>query len=210
MGLTRWSSLTSWVLHSALKIGQRGAMAEGDAGRLIKKRRRAAEFQPSASFLAAGFFRPDPTILASLRQGLAADPKRWKQTTERLGAAGFMLGLDDTLVRISKGVKGCPGEIEEDLKLKSWTIRRSLSPDEISSPTLVDCVAKFARDALPLLDSAGLRSPSSRQDRRHRQGGDTPNATIDWQRWANRGSTSRPSINQRPIRQFGKAYKQCR
>ena len=35
------------------------------------------QFQPSASFLAAGFFRPDPTILARLRQGLAADPKRW-------------------------------------------------------------------------------------------------------------------------------------
>lgn len=110
------------------------------------------QFQPKASFVAAGFFRPDPPVLASLRQGVAADPKRWKGMTELLAAARFKLGQDDTLIRIPKGFEGCPAEIEQDLKLKSWTIMQPLSPDEISSPALVDCVAKFARDALPLLE----------------------------------------------------------
>ena len=72
--------------------------------------------------------------------------------SERLAAAGFRLGQDVTLIRVPKSFEGCPAEIEEDLKLKSWMITRSLSPDEISSSALVDCVTKFARDALPLLE----------------------------------------------------------
>ena len=110
------------------------------------------QFSPAGSFAAAGFFRPEADMLHRLREGVVADPKGWKAMTAALDAVGLSLGRDDTLVRPPKGFESADAEIADDLKLKSWTVTRTLSPHGIDSPKLVELLVKFGQEALPLLE----------------------------------------------------------
>ena len=107
---------------------------------------------PAGSFVAAGFFRPDPTILHALRLGLVADETGWGKVLRALNRAGLELSTDDTLVRVPKGFEDAAPKLVDTLKLKSWVVRRELSAAHISKPTLVQDIVALARDAAPLFN----------------------------------------------------------
>ena len=109
------------------------------------------QLAPSGSFAAAGFFRPDPGSLHRLREALVASPEGWSKMVRGLAKSGLALDRGDTLVRPSKGFEDAPDAVADDLKLKSWTITRPISPDELASSLMLDVLEQFGRDAMPLL-----------------------------------------------------------
>lgn len=108
---------------------------------------------PAGCFTAAGFYRPEPDPLAALRRGMIDDPERWQGVEAAIAAAGLALGTEDAAVRLPRGID--PEEaaaVGPAIRLKSLIVQRSLPPDLIAAPDLVDALVAFAGDARPLLD----------------------------------------------------------
>ena len=109
-------------------------------------------FEPQRSFVAAGFFRVEPPVLQKLRQGLIRNPSGWSKVERALAKAGLALSVDEPLVRLPKGFENAHASIAEQLKLKSWIVRRELPKARLTGPALVDDVVAFATDAMPALE----------------------------------------------------------
>jgi uncharacterized protein (TIGR02453 family) len=107
---------------------------------------------PKGSFAAAGFFQPEPKVLAALRNGLVDDCDGWSETIAALADAGLAPETDNALVRSPKGFAGAPPECEAALKLKSWVVRRELPRVVLACPALVEALLGLASAAAPLLE----------------------------------------------------------
>ena len=108
---------------------------------------------PGESMVAAGFWHPEPQLLARLRRAILDDPDGFLAIAGRLAAAGHPVASDDRLSRPPRGF-----EIEKDSPVadyvcwKSFTAHALQSDAEMQSPALVDHIVDFARTALPLLE----------------------------------------------------------
>lgn len=109
-------------------------------------------FEPQRSFVAAGFFRVEPPVLQKLRQGLVRNPSGWSKVERALAKVDLALAVDEPLVRVPKGFENAHATIAEQLKLKSWIVRRELPKTRLAEPALVDDVVAFATDAMPMLE----------------------------------------------------------
>jgi uncharacterized protein (TIGR02453 family) len=108
---------------------------------------------PGDSMVAAGFWHPDPALLARLRRAILADPNGFLAIADDLAAAGCPLTSDAKLSRPPRGF-----EVDRDSPVadyvcrKSFTAHAPLSDAEMQSPELLDRIVGFARTALPLLE----------------------------------------------------------
>lgn len=110
-------------------------------------------FDPAQSFVAAGFFRVEPSVLHKLRQGLVGNVAGWSKLERALRKTELAVAVDDdALVRLPKGFENAPIAVAAPLKLKSWIVRRKVAKQRLGEPALVDDIATFAKDALPLLE----------------------------------------------------------
>jgi uncharacterized protein (TIGR02453 family) len=108
---------------------------------------------PRESMVAAGFWHPEPALLARLRRAVLADPDDFLSIVDRLAAAGSPLSSDDRLSRPPRGFEAAKGTpAGEYVCWKSFTAHRMLSDAEMQSPAIVDRVYDFARTVLPLLE----------------------------------------------------------
>ena len=108
---------------------------------------------PGESMVAAGFWHPEPALLARLRRAILADPNGFLAIAVRLAKAGCPLTSDDKLSRPPRGFEAAKGtRVAEYVGWKSFTAHRMLSDAEMQSPALVDRVSDFARTVLPLLE----------------------------------------------------------
>jgi uncharacterized protein (TIGR02453 family) len=107
---------------------------------------------PKGSFVAAGFYCPEPPTLLALRQGLVAQPAGWAKVERALLKTDLPLSTDESLVRVPRGFEEAPEKLAGVLKLKNWVVQRELSAADISRPSLVDQIVTLARDAKPLLN----------------------------------------------------------
>ena len=108
---------------------------------------------PGESMAAAGFWHPEPALLARLRRAILVDPEGFLAITGGLAAAGCPLSSDDKLSRPPRGFEAATGTpVAEYVGWKSFTAHRMLSDAEMQSPALVDRIADFARTVLPLLE----------------------------------------------------------
>ena len=108
---------------------------------------------PGESMAAAGFWHPEPGLLARLRRAVLSEPDGFLAIVDRLAKAGCPLLSDDKLSRPPRGfeaVKGTP--VADYVGWKSFTAHCMLSDAEMQSPALVDRIADFARTVLPLLE----------------------------------------------------------
>ena len=108
---------------------------------------------PDESMVAAGFWHPEPALLARLRRAALSDPEDFLAIVGRLATAGCPLSSDDRLSRPPRGFEAAKGTaVAEYVGWKSFTAHRMLSDAEMQSPALVDRILDFARTALPLLE----------------------------------------------------------
>ena len=108
---------------------------------------------PGESMVAAGFWHPEPALLARLRRAVLDDPEGFLAIAGGLAAAGCPLSSDDKLSRPPRGFEAAKGTpVAEYVGWKSFTAHRMLSDAEMQSPTLVDRIFDFAQLVLPLLE----------------------------------------------------------
>jgi len=108
---------------------------------------------PGESMAAAGFWHPEPDLLARLRRAILGDPECFAAMADRLAAFGYPILSDAQLSRPPRGfeaVKGTPGE--PYIGWKSFTAHVALSDADMQKPTLVDRIVEFAVATRPLLD----------------------------------------------------------
>ena len=108
---------------------------------------------PGESMVAAGFWHPEPALLARLRRAVLDDPDGFLAIASRLAAAGCPLSSDDRLSRPPRGFEAAKGTpVAEYVGWKSFTAHHPLSDAEMQSQALVDRIADFANLVMPLLE----------------------------------------------------------
>jgi uncharacterized protein (TIGR02453 family) len=108
---------------------------------------------PKGSFVAAGFYSPEPPALQKIRQHIAAKPAEMKQIVAKLAKAGLTLDDDDALKRTPRGFEAVEDEdLIQFLRLKTLVVRRSLARKIIGDgDAMIGAIATFAREVQPLL-----------------------------------------------------------
>ena len=108
---------------------------------------------PGESMTAAGFWHPEPALLARLRRAVLTDPDGFLAIVERLAEAGCSLSSDDKLSRLPRGFEAAKGTpVEDYICWKSFTAHAALRNKDMQSPEIVDRIVAFAQTALPLLE----------------------------------------------------------
>jgi len=108
---------------------------------------------PGESMVAAGFWHPEPGLLARLRHAILGDPDGFLAMAGRLAAAGHAIASDQRLSRPPRGFEAAGGTAVADYVCwKSFTTHARLRDDEMQSPDLVERILGFARTAWPLLE----------------------------------------------------------
>lgn len=108
---------------------------------------------PGDSMVAAGFWHPEPALLARLRRAILADPDGFLAIAGNLAAAGHPLASDARLSRPPRGFEiGRDSPVADYVCWKSFTAYAPLSDAEMQSPALLQRIVGFARTALPLLE----------------------------------------------------------
>lgn len=121
---------------------------KGDPGLLY------VHFEPGASMIGAGFWHPEPELLAKLRGAVVSDPDGFVAMTARLTARGYSVTCEnERLSRLPRGfdaAKGTP--IADYVCWKNFLTDVSVSDEDMQSPGLVGRIVDFALAARPLLD----------------------------------------------------------
>ena len=109
-------------------------------------------FDPEGSFVAAGFYVPEPPLLAKLRDAQVRRTDDFLAAVASLAGHGLTLSREDALKRKPRGFEEyADGPLADHLKLKSLIVSRPLAVKELRGPALGAKLADFAADALPLL-----------------------------------------------------------
>ncbi len=109
--------------------------------------------EPGESFLAAGIYQPDADQLKSIRQAIADDPTGFGKVVRSLEKVGLTLSTGDPLARMPKGFEDqAESPFAEVIRRRSFVVRRPLADDDLERRDLPELIARFATEALPLLD----------------------------------------------------------
>ena len=109
--------------------------------------------EPGESMVGAGFWHPEPQLLARLRRAILGDSDVFLEIADGLTAAGSPISSDATLIRPPRGFEAAKGTpVADYVCWKSFTAHAALSDKEMQSPAVVDHIVDFARMALPLLE----------------------------------------------------------
>ena len=108
---------------------------------------------PGESMAAAGFWHPEPALLARLRRAVLNETDDFLAIVDRLVTAGCPLSSDDKLSRPPRGFEAAKGTpVEEYVGWKSFTTHAALSDAEMQSAELVGRIVDFSLLTLPLLE----------------------------------------------------------
>jgi uncharacterized protein (TIGR02453 family) len=108
---------------------------------------------PKGCFLAAGFFRPEPQVLARLRTAIRRDPAAFRAMLAALGQAGLSLAEAEMLSRLPRGFEGVTEpDLVAAVRRKSFLVRLPVEAALVGTPAFVDAIAAFAGNVLPLLN----------------------------------------------------------
>ena len=119
-------------------------------------------FDPEGSFVAAGFYVPEPPLLAKLRDAQLRRADEFLSVVAALEGHGLTLSREDALKRTPRGYEEyADGPLAEHLKLKSLIVSRPLTLKDVRGPALAAKLGEFAAQALPLLHFgwSALESP---------------------------------------------------
>jgi uncharacterized protein (TIGR02453 family) len=103
-------------------------------------------------FMGAAFYRPDPDVLGSIREGIRMRPDSFLSTVQALAASGLTLDAEDSLSRMPRGFEDlADAPVAPFLRLRHFLVRRPLTKRQVGDPGLVQTLAAFAVEAMPLL-----------------------------------------------------------
>jgi uncharacterized protein (TIGR02453 family) len=107
---------------------------------------------PDGCFAAAGFYYPEPPDLSALRRAIARAPKDYEKVLSGLKKAGLALSDEGALTRLPRGFESVTEpKIAAAIMRKSFICSRPIEAARIASPALVEDLAAFGKQALPLL-----------------------------------------------------------
>ncbi len=108
---------------------------------------------PKGSFVAAGFYNPEPPALQRIRQRIADKPDEIKEIVKKLAKSGLTLDGEDALKRTPRGFEAVDDEaLVELLRLKTLVVRRPLARKIIGDgDAMITAITAFARDVHPML-----------------------------------------------------------
>ena len=122
------------------------------------------------SFVAVGFYMLEPNELKAFRERIVQRPKEWRAVGADLAKAGLALGREGATTRLPRGFDAAKvGDLADDLKLKSFIVSQTLSPDEVASPAMVDRAADLAVKGQNLLQFGWQALDGLPPDDRHRR-----------------------------------------
>jgi uncharacterized protein (TIGR02453 family) len=108
---------------------------------------------PEGCFVAAGFYMPEPPVLAKLRAAIRGDPKKAGALVAALQTSSLEFGTFDQLSRIPRGFEDFrDGPLDGMVRLKSFIVEEKVPEKSILSSKFADIVFEFAGRAKPLLD----------------------------------------------------------
>lgn len=109
--------------------------------------------EPGQCFLGSGFWHPERSVLNRWRAHMVQDPDGFLEMAGALERSGLRLSGEDSLKRLPRGYEDW-GEhpLADYLRLKSFTVGRSVPDADLQSPGFTEIVLQMAHDSLPLLD----------------------------------------------------------
>jgi uncharacterized protein (TIGR02453 family) len=108
---------------------------------------------PGESMVGAGFWHPEPGLLAKLRRAILVDADAFLSLAVQLERAGHPLSTDERLSRPPRGFEAAKGTpAAEYVGWKSFTVHAALTDAEIQSPALVGRIIGIAHTVMPLLE----------------------------------------------------------
>jgi uncharacterized protein (TIGR02453 family) len=108
---------------------------------------------PTGSFMATGFYHPDPSELSRLRDSVAYGPKEFVALEAHLAGHGLALSRDESLVRLPRGYDGMAESPHAwAIKLRNFVTSRPVPQELLASAALVGHIADFAAATQPLLE----------------------------------------------------------
>ncbi|HTW50818.1 MAG TPA: DUF2461 domain-containing protein [Stellaceae bacterium] len=121
---------------------------KGDPGLLY------IHFEPGASMIGAGFWHPEPPLLARLRGAVLGDAEGFLAMAERLTACGYSVTCEnERLARLPRGFEAATGSpVADYVCWKNFLTDVAVSDDDMLSSNLIDRIVDFALAARPLLD----------------------------------------------------------
>ena len=106
----------------------------------------------SGCFVAAAFYMPDRDVLGSIREGIRVRPALCMAMVDELAAAGLALATEDSLTRMPRGFEDlAESPIAPLLRMRHFVVQAPLLKRQVEDAALVDTLARFAHDAMPLL-----------------------------------------------------------
>lgn len=110
---------------------------------------------PAESFLGAGIWQPDRSLLQAWREAIVQQPARFEKLASTLAKRDVPLSREHSLSSMPRGLQShAESSIAAWLKLTSFTVGKTLSAADITSPTLPKTIADFAFAAKPFLEFA--------------------------------------------------------
>ena len=121
---------------------------KGDPGLLY------VHFEPDASMIGAGFWHPEPALLAKLRGAIVSEPDAFLAMAERLTGLGYGVTCEnERLTRPPRGFEAAKGTAVADYVCwKNYLTDVRVSDDDMQLPGLVGRIVDFTLAARPLLD----------------------------------------------------------
>lgn len=107
---------------------------------------------PGGCFAAAGFYAPEPAVLAALREAMRDRPEAFVAMRDALAQDGLGLGGEDALKRMPRGYEDMrDSPVADALRCRSLVVHRPLGRTNIAAAGLVRTLGAFAEAAMPLL-----------------------------------------------------------
>jgi uncharacterized protein (TIGR02453 family) len=109
--------------------------------------------EPSNIFLAAGFWRPDATMLRAWRNRMSDDPDGFMRLVQHLENTGLEFAEREPLKRLPRGFQDyADTAIADHLRWKSFIVVRNLKEDNVLTPAFTETLLQMTRDSYPLLE----------------------------------------------------------
>jgi uncharacterized protein (TIGR02453 family) len=109
-------------------------------------------FSPEQSFVAAGVWQPERTLLHAWRNAIASEPQRFEAVAAELEAKKIPLSREYSLSAMPRGFQNYSADsFSQWLKLTSFVASRKLEREACTRPGLVKAAVDFAMAVKPLL-----------------------------------------------------------